>query len=64
MNDTSVQSEKATAPVMAVDNKPTSSDAIAPFEPNFENDDISDIDLLNAICGVSEEINVIFVKLP
>ena len=56
INDASIQSEKASAPLMAVDNKPNSSDAIVPFEPNFQNDDISDIDLLNAICGVSEEI--------
>ena len=44
-----VQSEQAIAP--AVIEKPNVSQELVPFKPHFK-DDISDLDLLSALCGI------------
>ena len=49
-----VQSEQAVTP--AVIEKPNVSQELVPFEPHFE-DDISDLDLLSALCGIQENVN-------
>ena len=45
-------SESATTPVQS-----NAERQIVPYEPNFEDDDISDIDLLSALCGVQDGFN-------
>ena len=50
-----VQSEKALVPVMPIQNNVTAE--LVPFEADFNDDGLSDIDLLSALCGV-ENTNV------
>ena len=49
-----VRSEHVMTPLLAIENKENSTGSLVPFQPNFDQDDISDLDLLSAICGVNE----------
>ena len=42
--------------IFPVENKENSLADLVPFEPNFNQDDIYDLDMLSAICGVNENI--------
>ena len=50
------QSESASTPIMAIENEETSASTLVPFDANFDEDGVSDMDLLSAICGVSENV--------
>ena len=52
--DMAAQSEKAITPYFAPQNKENTPQPVIPFEPNFDENDISDMDILSAICGVPE----------
>ena len=51
-----IQSEEAVAPKNIIEKNVEA--ATVPFEANFEDEDISDVDLLSALCGVSEDISM------
>ena len=49
-----VRSENATTPIFPHENKENAATALLPFEANFNEDDVSDMDILSAICGVNK----------
>ena len=53
-----IQSEYALAPNNLPHQKENAEHAMVPFEPNFQEDELSDMDLLSAICEVSDEISI------
>ena len=55
-NTMAAQGENAVTAYTPQQNKEDVSGQLVPFEPNFDQDDLSDIDILNAICGVTENV--------
>ena len=55
-NTMATQAENAVTAYTPQQNKENVSAQIVPFEPNFDQDDLSDTDILNAICGVTENV--------
>ena len=49
-----IRSENVMIPIFPLENKENAARALVPFEANFDEDDLSDMDILNAICGVNE----------
>ena len=49
-----LQTKQATTPKMSVN---PNTNMLVPFEPSFEDDDLSDMDILSAICGVQEDLS-------
>ena len=54
LTDMAAQSETALAPYDQDQNKENTTQPLIPFEAEFDKDDLSDMDILSAICGVPE----------
>ena len=52
--DMAIRNENALPLIFPVENTENSQADLVPFEPNFNQNDISDLDMLSAICGVNE----------
>ena len=55
-SEMAIQVQGAVTPYIPQQNKENVCADIVPFEANFDQDEISDMDILSAICGVTENV--------
>ena len=62
--DMPIPAQNASTRVTPITNKENISVGLVPFEPNFDDDDdLSDMDILSAICGVPDEVQTTISKM-
>ena len=54
--DMAIRAQNASTPVAPITNKENISANQVPFDPHFDDDDLSDMDILSAICGVPDQV--------